>query len=232
MFSYLIVIKATHPIDHGGDYKSALIDAIEHLLAEEGFDDLDSSINHQGGDVTEGLLYRMSMGEMHLSSNGVVLKSTKADPAEFRGGAPRGQLAVVKYGGDVIREDDVHDELAFWLIKRSEEFRDDDDDLTGTVECWVRDPRRGGSDDHQFTKAMTLTPTAILVHKPVHMQPLSAAQERRAILEMRRALTGRRPGSPQTARSARQKAHSPPRARSTAPMAPAPSAAAAHRRHR
>ena len=166
---YLLDIKAVHPHDLGADAKAAIVARLEQVLDEEGFDNIDTVLNGQGGHVTEGRVFSMSQGSVVLGPNGLNVRSTTLDPAEIRAGAPVGQLAVAKFSGDIIRDDGVAEEIAFVLFKRDERLRSDPHDKTGTAEIWVRNDRIQGNDDRKYVRVLTCAVDGVVFHVPIHL---------------------------------------------------------------
>lgn len=145
------------------------------MLADHDFDDIDSTINGQGGAVTEGTIYRMTMGRLALGPNGVILDSTQLDPAEFRGGAPIGQQIITKDSADVII-DGHRVEVATHQMGVDGRYRDHPDirmRLRGVHFFSILDPTRyphlAHDHDRQMWRPMAIAHDGIWLNAPVHL---------------------------------------------------------------
>lgn len=174
-----IQMRATAPDTFAvGSEQQRLIDMIEALVQAEGFDDTDTTFNQTGQDVTPPgtVLFRLQEGRIQVGKNGATIKCDVLDPAEFRLASKNDNLAF--FGVSALRSDDTEELLGFILVKRWEAMRHLGElNLFSEMQYWIRDPRRGASDDIQFVKGWGLAPDGLHFHMPIwlHGQPVAGA---------------------------------------------------------
>jgi hypothetical protein len=166
---YLVEIKADHPLDHGAGAQERIVHRLEQVMDEEGFDNIDTVINNQGGEITEGVIHRMSMGKLALGPNGILLTSTQLDPAEMRLGAPVGQKAVAIYCGDMVRSDGRHVQLGQVQFCVDSRRGSSLEEATGCIRFLLRDPRRAGPEDKHLVCVFTLAVDGPWLNMMPHM---------------------------------------------------------------
>lgn len=175
---YFLAIEVEHPRDIGADEQAEMLGEVSWFLGSLGFKGISAKFTPPppGTDITEGTIYRMEMGRLGLGPNGVVLDSTKKDPAEFRGGAPEGQLTVVKVSGDVIAEGGHRTEVGTVQIGVDGRYRNHPDRrmrLRGVQFFSVLDPTRRpdlpADHDQQMVKQVAIAHDGFWLNGPYHL---------------------------------------------------------------
>ena len=114
------------------------------------------------------ILLSLPQGQIETGNNEVSIVSTVDDPSGIRLASSTPEPGLGHVSGNALRSDGAQEMVCMIQLKRWEATRQmGSANLHGAMEFWIRDPRKGGTDDSQFVKAFTVEPDGIHLYLPI-----------------------------------------------------------------